>query len=311
MTLINRHNTTRSKQRQRRGFALLLVVACILIISIAMVSLSRESLLIATEAADSVDALQQRWEQVSLERASIAAAIEIYEGDSKESNTSGDSAVPPLLPPKQHWLRCNLNGRDYHIVLSDESAKANILTLHQLNRSSPIDPIMATLSNGELKRVFLTNGESVQDSSQSIDLPRSWGEVIPIGGYQQDSISISKLPSVTKNLTIWGDGRTNVNRAEDQVLFEMSRLVISDSHSRSWIASYRENYPDRNLQQVLAEIPVQSKDLGRLRDRLSTQSTCLSAWVIRSGEQNAGHSVCVATRGGGKNWVTETTRFHW
>ncbi len=305
----------------RNGFALLMVVACILLITVVVVSISRQSLLLAMESADAADQLQRKWGRVSLERAGLIAAVNLYGGEPSplappsSSNPSVDNEADRPVWNAGYKIPVVLKGKNYRVVLADESAKANLETLLRLKDAQTVNSVVSTLSNGKLRRIQLQNqvptaARSPTRTKQERREFDSWGEVLWIGSADHRAHSIVDLPSLTEKLTIWGDGKINLQRASDETLFEVSRLVISDGQSRDWIDEYRDSSPQRSLEMVLRELRADSRQQRVLLGLFSNRTTCVSVWVL--GDQAAaGHSLCVATRSSTNLWETETTRYTW
>ncbi|MEO1525512.1 MAG: hypothetical protein AAFX06_08745 [Planctomycetota bacterium] len=286
------------KKHNRRGLALLMVVACILVITVALVKISRESLLIAIETADAVDSVTLRWEQASLQLAATRCATEAFGGQVAAFPT-------PMGPIRSYELDVTLNNRAYRLLLADESAKLHLQTLARLDEGTSAASLLTTVTAGKLRGRL--------DSPVNVDSGtiRGWGDVVSIGSGQSRGVRVEDLPVLTTDVTVWGDGKINVDRTPDPLLFEMSRLILPDSESREWIENYRSAIPRKSLTTVLDELTIEEEERRKLRRVLTSQSSCVSAWIIRRGFPDAGHSVSISVRGGASLWETKTTYFDW
>lgn len=291
---MRRIHTSISDRHRQRGFALLLVIGCLLIATVAAVGMTRQSLMLTLEAADTQDQLQRHWESVTLQRAAVSAAVARYGGPpvqlgAPESNLT---AAQPIDPEIEFRLR--LNRHDYRVVLADESAKANLNTARRLKPDAVLQ-VLKSLSAGQL-----TVHRSAQPGSGSSQdaRPLRWYDLAPRGARRGARVALFDVLPASSRLTTWGDGRLHVVTASDEALLELSRLVVSDGDSRNWITELRRSFPGRSLADIFREQGFDRTSQRRLTSALALQSNCVSA-EIRS-DRDA--SFCVASRSHGGSW---------
>jgi len=288
---------TTTRTPRRRGFALLLVVGCLLIVTVAAVSACRRSLSLALEAATLEEQVRRRWELATLERAGLTMAVAAYGGPPVELGAPASAAklVIPRRAPR-HEFEIRLNERAYHVALADESAKAN------LNMAAGLKPRALTeltraLSSGRLQ---LSAPSEMKAKSAGSALPNlfDWRDLLSGRAARGEDPPLSDLAVSAAHLTTWGDGRVNLLSASDPVLYELSRLILSDGESRNWVAEYRGSFPRRTPQDIFRELGFNPQQQRALCELASTQSTGVSVWVI--GEYQS--SLCIATRRGSGAW---------
>ncbi len=311
--------TRRHSAHTRRGFALLMVVACILLVTIAAVGVSRRSLLLAIESADAADQLQERWSRVSLQRSALQAAAAMYGGEPPvlgppsddsdqdrnpdESNRPPQPNRPPQWNPVYRW-QLAVHDRVYTVVIADESAKANLNTVLQLKTPEAAHTLATSLAGRTMSRLSLP--PRTGNRQEAIDPIGSWGQVLPVGA--NDGLLIRELPEATARLTIWGDGKVNLLRAPDDILFGLSRLIVSDGESRDWIREFREAFPEKSPDLVFRELGFEDQERMALLNLIALRSTTLSVWVLEAPPSSC-HTLTLASRAGSGVWETRTVRY--
>jgi len=308
------HRKPGCHRTDREGFALLLVIGCLLLVSGAMISLARKNLSLALDHADAMDQFRRHWEEVTLADASLSLAVELYSIDPGYSLTGGvqlaDSARAGklLLPPweRRYEFSLTLNETPYHLLLADESAKVNLNMVRQLKSRQIAQQSLTRLSAGKLKAEIAPVAETIE-TGRSTSL-MSWGEIINLGGNDTEPTQLDDLIQFTSQVTLWGDGKLNLLRAPDPLLIEISRLVLSESDSRRWIERFREQWPERSFETILSEAKIQSRERTALLRLLSARSTAVSVW-IRNDAAPLRRVHCLATRSRTAIWQPHMTRY--
>lgn len=298
----------------RHGFALLAVVVCLVLVSLAAVSLTRRSLQVALEAQTAQEELRSCWAVASLERAGTALAIQLYSAAPavplRSVGNPRTAVQPPSTPgpvaprPRNSYpLRVVLSGQTWQLLIADESTKVNLNTVCRLGRREGVRQTALALGALDLHTeqfpVMTTRGGATH-------LVQAWGDVFWLPPHPQATCDWSDLPQRTAQITLWGDGTLNALRASNETLFELSRLVTSDGKSREWIAEFRKSFPLKRLDRILSETEINASEQAELLAVLGDRSTALSVWVWN--ESGTIHSCALSTRGRTGGWDLETIR---
>lgn len=298
----------------RSGFALLLIIACLLLVSGALVTITRANLEAALDYADQVDDVRRRWEAASLEQASLALATQLYGTDpgiSLSERGGRMAAIDRRILPKwrSHYaFSVPLNQKIYQVVISDESAKLNINVARRLKTPQVVQQVITRLTLGKFSPLLLPTAETNPSHAEKRTPLTSWGQVVPVGAKEQQSLEISEVLAATESITLWGDGKLNLLRASDEVLFEVSRLVLPDGESRRWMDRFRMEWPERPIDQILLESTLKARERDALLRLLSVRSTAVSAWIV-SDEVPSRPIHGLATRSQSHHWQTRIIHY--
>ena len=136
------------------------------------------------------------------------------------------------------------------MVIADESSKANLTTLLKLSDSNNVTAVASALAKRPLRGLRLPTGLRstrgvTSTGDNAVPRIRSWGEIFSIGSDDPSGLELTTIPEITRELTLWGDGRMNLLRSSDEVIFAVSRAIVSDSQSRDWMEAFRESFPQR------------------------------------------------------------------
>lgn len=278
--------------RQRCGFALLLVIGCLLVATVAAVAMTRQSLMLTLEVADAQDQLQRRWELVTLQRAAVNAAVARYGGPPVPLGVPEAALVTAEPMGPQVEYRLQLNQHDYWISLADESAKLNLNTVRRL-KPDAVANVLKTLSDGQLEI-----RRSSDPSSSTGSRPLRWYDLAPRLSRAGANATLFDVLPASSEVTTWGEGRLNLMTVSDETLLELSRLVVSDGDSQNWITELRRSFPHRTLPDILREQGFDRTRQQRLLSALALQSSCVSAQILSDRDA----SFCIASRSHGGSW---------
>lgn len=277
------------KPARRRGFLLLVVVACVTIATIGMVGTANQSLRLARQAMAAQSELQQRWGALSCERTLLSGAPTIF----KEFDARARRAKSKLPVPSTVRASVLLGGVRYDMLLADEDAKVNLNAVYhwrglihvQRTVQQLVGPgllpvrLMAEASSASLGKPLGTRSPKRGPEVQVAPPPafRGWGQVFDLAAARPVGAGTERLPDLTRRMTCWGRGRMNVRRAADELVLEACRLVLADGAARRLLRKYRED-PQRDIRSVMEQVELSAADAAALTDLLGNESWCYSLW---------------------------------
>ena len=323
----NRNHRRIGPQRssQRRGVALLIVVACIVVAGLAMVSVTGKSLRLATDSVEKEAQLQQRWGVISLQHTLLTSAPKLFVDSDKRMRESGNTGPFPNSLQRDIVL----GNIQFQCVLADEQAKLNLNAIYQRRGRSAtalaarkmneigglrlrLAPEVAdTAKQGMAKAQTLADEEQMEFEDTPITPAfRHWGQVFDLSRLESlQGIPASQLlPAATSKLTCWGRGEVNITRATDDVVEESCRTLLGPGVARKLVRQYREN-PVLNVNQVALQLEIDDlkrQDLSRL---LTTQSSTYSLWLHSTSLHGTQRWLAVAAPIEGQGIRTERFRF--
>lgn len=289
----------RVSARTKSGYVLLLVLAVSVLVITTLSTLANLSLRRSLAAADAQRSLQQRWGAVTLERAMLARASEVFQLQEELAA----ERTPGVPPPSSIRAALTLNGVTFDLLLGDEDAKLNLNALYHRNGLGSTQRALADIV-GPSQSVALrpaasalliaaqmpsrTRGGNL-DSEQAEEIPdafRSWGEVFDLTSLHRQGQAA--LPSVTTGITCWGTGQLNFRRASDQAILAIARSVVQDGGARRLLQRYRNN-PAASLGVLLQTEVSNQQNRQRLLELMSQSSTNFSLWVDASSNSGRSH----------------------
>lgn len=300
-------------RKKRPGFALLLVLSCLLLVSGALVAISQRNLDLTLEYVDTADDFRQRWTEYSLEQAALVLATQIYGADPEILLSNRLATAPDLSPPevprwKSHYtFDVSLNGVRYQVAIADESARFNLNMARRLKPPQIIRQSIQRLSQGKLSITLPTVGQWNVSPNNSNQIT-SWGQVISFGQQDASSLQVADLESAARSVTLWGDGKLNLLRAPDDVLVEVSRLILTEAESNRWIAQMKTDWPTIPLEKILTDARIKKKDRDMLMRVLTTRSSAVSVWIqCHDTQLYQVHGLATRTQSG--HWQAKITRY--
>jgi hypothetical protein len=285
---------SRRSGRRRRGYVLLAVMAVSVLLLTVLGSLAQLSLRRGLEAADAERSLQQRWGAVSLERAMLGRAAEIF-----GQQQAWAAEVSPGRPPATTIRAAlSLRGVTFDLLLADEDAKLNLNAMYHhagpeqtvaaiarvLGSQPPslrLLPAVEPLSIPREGRQLRQDAADDQEREPLPDALRSWGEVFDLAALEVGSGGDAALPNLTTGITCWGNGQLNLRRASDQAILAVASSVVQDGGARRLLQKFRD-HPTSSLPELLQTEVSSQRDRDRLRDLLSESSTNFSIWIDAS-----------------------------
>lgn len=270
----------------RRGaFVLVMVLALLTVCALCLAGLARRSLDAGEQAASARTDLQRRWGVMSCARTYLPLAKDLLEAEA--AKLPAQSRIWPL--PASVGIEFDLGDLHFSVLLADEDAKAN---LNAISRSNP-DGQRAVASLVEERasgvegvavnvQAAPTQGapnQGTSGSNQASAVFRSWGQVFEPTSASTPGEFASRLRDVTKDITCWGSGRLNIQRASDEAI----RLVCGNHIAPDILAKLlaRRHEPGiTGVESLLDELALRRTDRSTLERLLTDRSSRYSLWIL-------------------------------
>ncbi len=252
--------------RRPQGFVLLIVVitlaiACILFYQLATLSFAK-----IREVIEDERELRQRWTLVSFRRAMLPRANDLQgriERGLNSGRSGSSSGNTQIVRATQEVIK--INGQAVEFRVEDESAKLKLPALLEERPEQEASRIVGRLmarSRAFVKREIFVGGERPS--------VWNWYDI-----FEEEALSGRELLRATDAMTLWGDGRLNVMRADQTVLDEAWRSVFGHLPPRELIDA-RQGYPRDSWKDLRERLSLRQSQL-KLADRWFTgTSSCYS-----------------------------------
>jgi type II secretory pathway component PulK len=291
----------------KRGFMLVMVLVALLIVGAAFASVARQTLSMHRASIDAHLSLQQRWGLFSCQRSILPATDGILQSLAiRIEPTRGKRQAFPSYAED----RVVLGGQVFALIVADEDAKANLNSLFELggaracvqtlgallgphdSKLTQLVPARGSDSEATAKRSQLGPGglSGGNDDSESRAEPwrtaeqpafRSWGEVFDLSRVRLLAGDDRYVANLTRRITLFGTGRLNVFRADDDTILATCKAKVSDGLAKRVLEKLRESsLLETNL--ILEQTVTNAKDRLALQQILSSSSRSFSLWVEAS-----------------------------
>jgi hypothetical protein len=282
-----------TKDGTRRGFVLLLVLVTLLVATTALTGTARQILELRRGVLREKETIQARWGMASCQKSVLPYAQGMFD---EMQRTAKRGRGSKNLFPSQVRSRIVLGDQIIELVLSDENAKANINTLSTVSGGqtagtiAKLVPVEAARSLSIDARAAGTSMSIRRGNSKEIAKAltddrgyayTSWGEVFDVPRLQ-NSLGNLNWPELTSSLSLFGDGRLNPFRAQDETVLEVCNTVTTDGLSRRVLDRVRETSL-RDMSMILEQVVTNKEDRQALDLLLTEQSTCFSLWISSRG----------------------------
>lgn len=208
----------KSRSHSQHGFVLLLTLIILALVAVVMVDVSRRSVGHAAAAIEAERDLQRRWGAASAREAVMPRIVTIL---SEEQERRGE-------PVTELAVSLELGGQGFDLVVADEQAKANLNDLYRERGLDALTRVASETVGVDVQglRVALspdsrfTRGTGSDPESDTPDVPafESWSQVF---GQTPPDVLLRVDEEGWRpvaDLTCWGDGRLNINRASRQAI---------------------------------------------------------------------------------------------
>lgn len=220
-----------SRLRSRLGFALLMVLAVLTIVAVIGARLATTSLESSIEARLDVEALRDKWATESACRSLLPHAASVLVVQAPNSDEERDLVPIPMLE-----LPLMLSGEPVTLRLFDESSKANV---RRLMRRRPLQTGRKLLTKLTKEDPSLS-GRVRSARWIAAELKRNeitgWPQLIEL---QRDPSNPG--PRIGQNVTLWGDGRLNLQTTSKATVEAVCGVIVGDAKSKRAAAAIRND----------------------------------------------------------------------
>ena len=249
---------------RREGYLLLTVVVMIAVASLMLARLANTSLRVASVAVEEERDLRSRWAVTSLRRFALDAAPSLLAGPPRD-HSHGERAEPVF------WRDVQLAGLRWRVIVSDESAKLSLPHLAARYDTEIVKRRMDDLLGGRVRPKPDFSGR------EQYDLTR-WEHWIENGAFGH-SVSAREVAVATQRLTLWGDGRLNVCRSEEQTVDILWRQLFARAAPRR-LHKVRLQTPPPTTDELIAKLGLRESQAAMARKWITTESDCRSVWLF-------------------------------
>jgi hypothetical protein len=283
-----------------------MALVLVLVAGVAMTSIARRSIMGALEAQEDAAELKRRWAALSIHRTFLDRSEELFVQTYGGGDAGEDARDGRGVQPAEFRVNCRLADVDYELVFTDEQAKLNIN--HLLAESTHAEA-QSTISK------LLTKVSDAYDATSAVRLrtiepgnesDNHRGRTLTLGGYAQvfESASPERLvggrlhTGLTAAITLWGDGKVNVRRADKAVIREACERALGPDVARALVDILQEE-PSAPLPELLTKLQKRVDcEPTEVKRYLTDESRCHGLWIIAREPQRAWHAFSVKVDGG-------------
>ncbi len=252
-----------SSIKHKQGFVLLIVVftlaiACLLLYQLAGVSFER-----IRSAVDCEKNLRNRWALVSLRQALLSNGPMILQAAEQRRNLIEGKAGTTAEYVRELRGELRLADIDFQVRFEDESAKLNVPALIASRPEVEVKQYMDRLTPAgrvRPKRTFETTG------------PWCWSDVFEVESGSEGA------EQVASRMTLWGNGRLNIYRAERETLNVAWRAAFGH-FPPSELTKVLENYPPMPWEKLEGRLGLRQEDQAIASRWFSNESSCYSLCI--------------------------------
>ncbi|MEQ1824848.1 MAG: hypothetical protein ABL921_02850 [Pirellula sp.] len=316
------------RRRKQRGFVLMMVLVCIIMVGVALNATAHRSLQANAAATLAQRSLQVRWGMRSCQRTLLPSAGALFAVSDRSTRISRGKAeaFPAILSG-----RAILGGQPFDVIVADEDAKANLNTLYDAGGQRICEQTLSRLTNAMEARTIrldpsrssnqvfygkrssttspLKDELSEKNTASAIAIfPafRSWGEVFDLVQVSQLAGDDRHLANMTRHVSLYGSGRLNVFRASDETVLAVCRTVVQDGLAKRVLSKLR----DTSLGQVdliLEQTITNTDDRKSLSKLLSNSSESFSIWMEATSRSSRHQRLAIAAPD--ENGMMRTTEY--
>lgn len=255
----------RCRRSQKSGFVLITVVILLAVVGLMLAKLATISLGQAREANREHRAMQSHWAVTSL-RQVVTKRGELL----LETNSSPNQSFAVALSEVQWDVR-----------LADESAKLN---LPHLLRERPLIDVRQAADSLMMRTRLASLSRNVASNDQGVmNVPRRYEAWFELRG---SGTRADGWMRVGEDLTLWGDGKLNLNRAPADVIDASWRALFGTPAPAVLreLGDYPENRTNENRQEMVEGLNLGESDQAVFDRFFTFGSTATSVWIVPRGE---------------------------
>jgi hypothetical protein len=264
------------KTRPRQsGFVLVLILLVLAICGTIMAASARRCGQLGLQASRQVRDLQFRWGASSCQATLLQAAERIFEDRRKSGKAIGAEISASLTLGKMR----------FQLILSDESAKANVNLLaaqYGGNSAGLIASIGRLQADGpDILPTELRPTRNVDPNE--IDMPvryENFDQVFAINGAAELAGAGKRQGDTARSrITFWADGRINTNRAELPVMREVLAGLVTDLQLNEW-DKMRRSEKGFSMITGFGQLQLTNDQAAAVAARITDLSVCYGLWVV-------------------------------
>ncbi len=277
----------RSRRRKPDGYILLTVVVMIAVASIMLASLASKSLRLASTAVTEERKLRQRWATASLRRYGLDAAEPLLASAARDSG----SAEEPFVSV---WKDIELCGQEWRVIISDESAKLNLVSFANEFDAERTSSVFKELRTGR-QQLDVSSALSVSEIRQiqrweKWFAPRSADRSSAhFGGASEGARQIA---AATQQVTLWGDGKLNVAKCSETTIDTLWRELFGRRAPQE-LHAIRGQSPPPSTAAMIDSLALRESQSDKARNWLTTESSCFSVWIFCLSDHGGADSMFV------------------
>lgn len=281
----------------RRGYALLVVMAALVAIVTALSLLARQTLRRGQSAAADAARLHDKWATWSIRQTVLAEAPAMFTRRHNAYMAIDPSDRSPTPPRPVLSETVVLSGIRYDLRVDDENAKADLNRMIQLGTPGNVEKMLIEALPPGLVRLqpsgipdIAPEVDAADDgntqSNNTLDdaivtaaprVLRSWGEVIDLtrlGSLRRSDV----LPAIASDLSIAGGTTLNLPRADDAAIERTLRSVLGQPAARRIVTRYRSK-PNLDPDTLLRREVSSDRRRRQLAKLLGSTSDAFTIWI--------------------------------
>jgi hypothetical protein len=273
-----------SRNAERRGFVLLMVLMLIVLGALLLTQYSMQGLRLATQAEREERELQARWGRWSAAQAVMMRADRFLQGAGKlkQPNAEFPKAATDID------LLFRFGEAEFQVRVFDLDSVVNINTAIRHSGASGLQRLLETTLSPELRTAIRQPRKTAEaagnrGSHESID---SWGELLDLKGLLGEPTGMRRFADLQRRLTCWGSGQLNIGRCSDQSLSTLGH-ALGRSGLFDRIIRKRNKGTSETLSELISTESRSVEDSELLQNVLRENST---AWCVSvsSGQETPG-----------------------
>ena len=266
-------------ERTRRGaFVLVMVLALLTVCALCLAGLARRSLDAGEQVATAQIDLQRCWGILSCARTYLPLAKDLLEAEA--AKLPAEVQTWPL--PASVATEFDLGELHFSVLLADEDAKANLNTICRSDSDGPrtvTTLVEQMVAGAEGLAVNVQPLPTQSASTQAAAAFRSWGPIFEPTDVRCPGEFAARLRDMTRDITCWGGGRLNIERASDQAI----RLVCGNQIGPDIVGKLlaRRHEPGvTGVAALLDQLGLRETDRSTLERLLTDRSSHYSLWIV-------------------------------
>ena len=270
------------------GFVLVLVLLVVFIAGAALATTARTSCGRALDAGDALQQLQLRWGSRSCQAAYLPRAEQML----MDRDRDGVYDTPAATARRT----VTLGAMTFHLIFSDEQAKANVNLIAAQQGKQALRHSLRTLQADQRRLLRVRLKPAAAKARAFGPAPPIYTSFDQLFEFEHPSelVGIDTLrPPASARITCWGDGRVNFKRAERAVL-RQSLAGLLDETSLDTLIRLRRESPDCTLAEAIKHLALPRKKAREVRRYLTDRSRSHGLWVIAEGPTRKWYRLYVA-----------------